>query len=115
MSAPYPTPPSCIPATMLSLPEDGACICVAGLVQVRQRPGTAKGVVFITLEDETGSVNVIVWKRVFEKYRRAIMSARLMRVGGRVQREGDVLHVIADTIEDISHMLDDVLSSDVIP
>ncbi|MCY4541534.1 MAG: OB-fold nucleic acid binding domain-containing protein [Rhodobacteraceae bacterium] len=106
----YPTPPSCIPADMLSLPAQGSRVCVAGLVQVRQRPGTAKGVVFITLEDETGCVNVVVWKRVFERFRRTIMTARLMRVTGRLQREGSVIHVVADTIEDISSMLDDVFS-----
>ena len=106
----HPLPPSCIPADMLSLPANGCRVCVAGLVQVRQRPGTAKGVVFITLEDETGCSNVIVWKRVFERFRRTIMTARLMRVTGRVQREGDVVHVIADTVEDISDMLDDVFS-----
>ena len=79
---------------------------VAGLVMVRQRPGTAKGVIFITLEDETGVSNVIVWSKTYEKYRRAVVTGRLLRVTGKLQREGDVIHIIAHKIEDISAMLD---------
>lgn len=83
---------------------------VAGLVILRQRPGTAKGVIFITLEDETGVVNVIVWRKVYEAYRRAVISGRLLRITGRLQRGDGVTHVIAEGIEDISGMLDILLS-----
>jgi DNA polymerase III alpha subunit len=82
---------------------------VAGLVLVRQRPGTAKGVIFLTLEDETGVVNVVVWAKMFERYRRAVIAGRLLRVTGRIQREMEVVHVVAEHIEDISEMLDELL------
>jgi len=91
---------------MLSLPPSGARVTVAGLVLVRQRPGTAKGVIFLTLEDETGVANIVVWAKLFERFRRAVMAGRLLRVTGRLQRDGDVVHVLAETIEDISPMLD---------
>ena len=78
----------------------------AGLVILRQRPGTAKGVIFLTLEDETGIVNVIVWRNIYERFRRAVIAGRLLRVTGRVQRAHDVTHLLAEEIEDISHMLD---------
>lgn len=82
---------------------------MAGLVILRQRPGTAKGVIFLTLEDETGVVNVIVWRNIYERFRRAVISGRLLRVTGRVQRADGVTHVISDQVEDISHMLDSLL------
>ncbi len=81
---------------------------VCGLVITRQRPGTASGVVFLTLEDETGVSNVVVWKAVFERFRRAVMGGRLLRVTGELQREGIVVHVIAQQIEDVSHRLSDL-------
>lgn len=90
----------------LSLPPEGARIAVAGLVILRQRPGTAKGVIFITLEDETGVVNVIVWRKMYERFRRAVIAGRMLRVTGRLQRAHSVTHVIAEQIEDVSHMLD---------
>ena len=105
----WPRPPACLPHDMLDLPPNGARIAVAGLVLVRQRPGTAKGVIFITLEDETGISNVIVWRKMYERFRRAVISGRALRVTGRVQRESGVTHVIADRIEDISFMLDDLV------
>lgn len=83
---------------------------MAGLVILRQRPGTAKGVIFLTLEDETGVVNVIVWRKLYERYRRAVIAGRMLRVTGRVQGEGDVIHVIAEVIEDISYLLDQLLA-----
>ena len=64
----------------------------------RQRPGTASGVVFVTLEDETGHANVIVWNSVAERHRRALLGSRLMEVTGRIQREGEVLHLIAERL-----------------
>ncbi len=73
---------------------------------VRQRPGTAKGVVFITLEDETGICNVVVWAKVFETYRRAVIAGRLLRVTGKLQREGGVMHLVAGHVEDLSPLLD---------
>ncbi len=79
---------------------------VAGLVILRQRPGTAKGVIFVTLEDETGIVNVVVWRKIYEQFRRAVISGRLLKVTGRMQRAHSVTHVIAEEIEDISGMLD---------
>ena len=101
-----PRPPSCATAAQLREASHGARVAVAGLVIVRQRPGSAKGVLFVTLEDETGVVNVVVWAKTYEANRRAVLASRLMRVTGRVQREGDVIHVVAQTIEDISALLD---------
>ena len=85
-------------------------ITVAGLVLVRQRPGTAKGVIFLTLEDETGISNIVVWQKIFERDRRAVIAGRLLRVTGRIQREGQVVHIVADKVEDISPMLDQLLA-----
>ena len=103
-------PPACLPHDQLAVPPNGARICVAGLVLVRQRPGTAHGVVFITLEDETGVCNVIVWKAVFERFRRAAIAGRLLKVTGRIQREASVCHLVAEHIEDISPMLDQLVA-----
>lgn len=105
----WPKPPSSCCASQLCQPPAHARVCVAGLVILRQRPGTAKGVIFITLEDETGTVNIVVWRKVFEHYRRAVISARLMRVTGRLQRAAGVTHMIAEKIEDISPLLDQLL------
>ncbi len=102
----WPRPPSCLVAARLQEPPEGARITVAGLVILRQRPGTAKGVVFLTLEDETGIVNVIVWRKLYERYRRAVISGRMLRVTGRLQRAHSVTHVIAEKVEDVSDMLD---------
>src|SRR5665213_1106065 len=78
----------------LSLLKDGDLVKVAGLVTVRQRPGTAKGIIFITIEDETGFSNLVVWEKVFENNRKEILQARLLMVEGKVQIEGEVIHVI---------------------
>ncbi|WP_170358563.1 OB-fold nucleic acid binding domain-containing protein [Ruegeria arenilitoris] len=109
---PWPRPPACLPADRLDDPPEGARVAVAGLVILRQRPGTAKGVIFITLEDETGIVNVIVWRKIYERFRRAVISGRLLRVTGRMQRAHAVTHVIAEEIEDISGMLDLLVRGD---
>lgn len=106
---PWPRPPACLPAEMLDVPPQGARVCVAGLVILRQRPGTAKGVIFLTLEDETGVVNIIVWRKLYEQFRRAVIAGRMLRITGRLQRENEVTHVIAEQVEDISPMLDDLL------
>ncbi|WP_297772507.1 OB-fold nucleic acid binding domain-containing protein [uncultured Roseovarius sp.] len=105
-SHPLPRPPSALIAARLSEAPFGARITVAGLVLLRQRPGTARGVVFVTLEDETGVVNVVIWRKVFDRFRRAVISGRMLRVTGRVERQADVTHVVADEIEDISALLD---------
>jgi single-strand DNA-binding protein len=107
----WPRPPSALVASRLSEPPQGARITVAGLVILRQRPGTAKGVIFVTLEDETGVVNVIVWRKMYERFRRAVISGRMLRVTGVLQREAGVVHVIAEEIEDISWMLDRLVAA----
>ncbi|MDD9719807.1 error-prone DNA polymerase [Sulfitobacter sp. PR48] len=81
---------------------------VCGLVITRQRPGTASGVIFLTLEDETGVSNVVVWPKVYEQFRRIVMGGRLLRVTGYLQREGIVVHLIAQQIEDLSPRLSDL-------
>jgi error-prone DNA polymerase len=85
--------------------RDGRWIEIAGMVLVRQKPGSARGVMFITLEDETDIANLVVWTHVFEKYRRVVLGAAMMGVRGRVQREGEVIHVIADRLDDLSPLL----------
>nr|WP_319385503.1 error-prone DNA polymerase [uncultured Roseibium sp.] len=86
-------------------PYEARRVSVAGLVITRQRPGTASGVIFITLEDETGVSNVVVWPKMYEKFRAAVIGGRLLKVTGRLEREGIVVHLIADHIEDCSHKL----------
>jgi error-prone DNA polymerase len=80
----------------------GSRVAIAGLVIVRQRPGSAKGVIFATLEDETGFANIIVWPKVFEQYRPIIMRSRLLEARGRLQREGRVIHLVADEVTDLT-------------
>ncbi|MDQ1900593.1 error-prone DNA polymerase [Paracoccus sp. WLY502] len=97
----------CLPAT---LPHAGLAsargrVTIAGLVITRQRPGTASGVIFLTLEDETGCANVVVWSRVYETHRAAVLAGRLLRVTGRIERDGPVVHLVAERIEDASHLL----------
>jgi error-prone DNA polymerase len=89
------------------LPEisNGRRVTVAGLVLVRQRPGTAAGVIFCTLEDETGVANVIVWPKVFERYRAVVLGARLLEVSGRLQSEQNVIHVVAEKMRDLTPLL----------
>jgi DNA polymerase III alpha subunit len=74
-------------------------VTVAGLVLCRQRPGTASGVVFVTLEDETGIANLIVWRDVFERYRGVIRLAKAMRATGKVERQGEVVHLHVQGVE----------------
>lgn len=95
--------PGLTPHDMLGRTVGRASVC--GLVITRQQPGTASGVVFLTLEDETGTSNIVVWKHVFQRCRRAVMGGRLLRVTGRVQTEGRVTHLIAERIEDLSGRL----------
>ncbi|WP_251134638.1 MULTISPECIES: error-prone DNA polymerase [Roseobacteraceae] len=85
----------------------GQC-SVCGLVITRQRPGTASGIIFLTLEDETGVSNVVVWPKVYERFRRVVMGGRLLYVRGYLQREGIVVHLIAQDIQDMSHKLSEL-------
>lgn len=87
-----------------SLPQNQR-ITVAGLVLIRQMPGTAKGVVFLTIEDETGIANIIVWRKVFEKHRRVVMNSKFLAVHGRLQRAGLVIHVMAEGFRDLTDHL----------
>lgn len=112
---PWPRPPRCLTAEQLALPPDGATVAVAGIVVCRQRPGTAKGVIFVTLEDETGTANIVVWAKVFERFRRAVIAGRCLKVTGRIQRDGDVLHIVAGRIEDISALLDQIVEINGVP
>ncbi|MFC3264918.1 error-prone DNA polymerase [Camelimonas abortus] len=93
---------SCAAATSA---RDGRLVRTAGLVLVRQRPGSANGVMFITLEDETGVANIIVWPKVFARFRRAVLGTTLVEARGRLQREGEVTHIIAREIIDLSASL----------
>ncbi len=79
---------------------------VAGLVLVRQRPGSASGVIFATLEDETGVANLVIWNRVFERHRKSVLRASLLLAEGKLQREGLVIHVVADRLVDLSEQLE---------
>ncbi|NNE57770.1 MAG: error-prone DNA polymerase [Hellea sp.] len=92
---------------------DGSWISVSGLVITRQRPGTASGVIFLTLEDEGGVANVVVWPNTFETHRKIVMGGRLIKVTGRLQREGIVTHLIANRIEDLSYLLDTLADPDI--
>lgn len=94
-----------IRAEQLAGAPDGMPVRVAGLVTHRQRPGSAKGATFVTLEDETGLANVIVWKNLGEKQRRQLLRARLLAVNGQVQRDGDVVQVLARSLEDYTPLL----------
>ena len=85
--------------------KSGERVTVAGLVLVRQRPGTAKGVIFMTLEDETGVANVIVWPKAFERLRAIVLGARFVAVTGKLQNEQGVIHVVADRMDDLTPML----------
>jgi error-prone DNA polymerase len=85
--------------------RDGARVSVAGVVLVRQRPGSAQGIVFMTIEDETGVANSVIWPNVLERERKVVMGARLVVVHGRIQRHEDIIHVVAERLEDRSDWL----------
>ncbi|MDM9629063.1 error-prone DNA polymerase [Rhizobium sp. S152] len=82
--------------------RDGRWVYTAGLVLVRQKPGSAKGVMFITIEDETGPANIVVWPTLFEKRRRVVLGSSMMAINGRIQREGEVVHLVAQQLFDLS-------------
>ncbi len=100
-----------VPASRLSDHPADTDVTVAGLVICRQRPGTASGVIFGTLEDEEGIANLVIWSRVFERYRKVVMRARLLLATGRLQREGLVIHVVVTRLVDLTHRLDTLAGS----
>ncbi|MGH6839130.1 MAG: error-prone DNA polymerase [Methylocella sp.] len=102
-----------VPCAEAMQARDGRWLRTAGLVLVRQMPGSAKGVMFITIEDETGIANLVIWPKLYEKQRRIILSARMMAVDGRIQREGEVVHLVAQHLTDLSPALASVGDRDV--
>jgi error-prone DNA polymerase len=103
-----------VPCAEAMQARDGRWLRAAGVVLVRQMPGSAKGVLFITIEDETGIANLVIWPKVFEKQRRVILSARMMVVNGRIQREGEVVHLVAHRASDLSDLLASIAHRDAI-
>ena len=95
----------------LSTMKDGSKVEIAGIVLIRQRPGKGN-VMFVTLEDESGIANAIIWMRVFEANRRVLMSAPMIGIKGTVQREGQVIHVITERVEDHTSLLRSVGDTD---
>ncbi|MCY0149689.1 error-prone DNA polymerase [Hoeflea sp. G2-23] len=95
----------CRPNSDLQTIRTGRVVKVSGLVLVRQRPGSAKGVVFATIEDETGVANIIVWPKVFEKFRAIVLGSRCIGVRGKLQNEEGVIHVVAEYLEDLTPMM----------
>ncbi|GET25489.1 error-prone DNA polymerase [Prolixibacter sp. NT017] len=93
------------PTAGLSSMKNGQLVKVCGLITVRQRPGTAKGVLFITIEDETGFANLVVWSKTFEKYRKQILQSRLLMVSGKLQIEGEVIHVVVNTCYNLNELM----------
>jgi error-prone DNA polymerase len=106
-----------VTAAQLKSLRDGRRVSIAGVVLIRQRPGTSKGVVFITIEDETGVANLVVWPALFEKQRKIVMGARLMAVHGIVQKDpdSDVIHVVAATLEDHTQLLSHLSDHSLLP
>ena len=101
-----------VPTERLKTMRDGQRVTVGGLVLIRQRPGTAKGVVFATLEDETGVANAVIWQDVFAANRRTVMSSAFLVVSGRLQRASDVIHVVAERFVDLSPRLAQMQAED---
>ncbi|QNL48725.1 error-prone DNA polymerase [Olivibacter sp. SDN3] len=101
-----------VPTEKLSTMNNGMHVKVCGMITVRQRPGTAKGVLFVTIEDETGFANLVVWGKVFTKYRKEILRSRLFMVAGKLQIEGEVVHVIAQRCFDMSGLLRGLVTAD---
>jgi error-prone DNA polymerase len=92
-------------AAQLKEMETNTPVHVVGLVTCRQHPGTAKGVIFVTIEDETGQINIVVWEKLSRTQRRPLLSARLLHVEGKLERSGGVIHVIAENLYDRSRMI----------
>ena len=100
------------PTRELATTANGRRIRTAGLVLIRQRPGTAKGVTFVTIEDETGIANLVVWRARLEANRRTVMTARFLAVEGKIQREGEVIHLVAERFDDLSGWLQEMRDGD---
>jgi error-prone DNA polymerase len=96
-----------IPAARLISLKDGDKVHIAGIVLVRQRPGKGN-VTFLTLEDETGIANAIIWQRIFERQRRIILASAMVAITGTLQREGKVIHIVTDRLEDLTPLLHQV-------
>jgi len=94
-----------VPAAELAHLPVNRRLSIAGVVLIRQRPGSANGVVFITIEDETGIANLIVWPQILERFRRAALGATLLSCTGKLQREESVIHVVADRLDDLTPRL----------
>jgi error-prone DNA polymerase len=94
-----------LPTAQLSALKDGALVKVAGLVLVRQRPGTAGGICFMTIEDETGFSNLVIFEKLFEQFRKEILQSKLIMVEGKLQIEGEVIHVIVQRCYNFSSLL----------
>ncbi len=92
--------------------RDGRWLMTAGLVLVRQKPGSAKGVMFLTVEDETGPANVVVWPSLFERRRRVVLGSSMMAINGRIQREGEVVHLVAQQLFDLTSDLSGLADRD---
>ncbi|MDK4717637.1 error-prone DNA polymerase [Rhizobium sp. CNPSo 4039] len=92
--------------------RDGRWLMTAGLVLVRQKPGSAKGVMFLTIEDETGPANVVVWPSLFERRRRVVLGSSMMAINGRIQREGEVVHLVAQQLFDLTSDLSGLADRD---
>jgi error-prone DNA polymerase len=92
----------CLSAQQLETCRPGQLVRVAGIVTNRQRPGSAAGVTFVTLEDETGQVNLVVWRNTAAAQRQALLGARLLQVSGVLEREGNIIHVVAGRLTDIT-------------
>ncbi|KRB40657.1 error-prone DNA polymerase [Phenylobacterium sp. Root700] len=101
-----------VPARELAHMRDRKLVSVGGLVLVRQRPGTAKGVTFLTLEDETGIANIVVWKDAFDANRKLVMTSSFLVVHGQIQSESNVVHVVARRFTDLSHRLSEMKEED---
>jgi len=104
-----------VPAADLRTLRDGRRTAVGGLVLIRQRPGTAKGVTFLTLEDESGPANIVVWRDVFEAHRRLVMTASFLVAHGRLQKAGEVIHLVAERFTDLSPSLARLREDEVAP
>ena len=94
-----------VPTSELSQMKNGMAVKVCGLITVRQRPGTAKGVLFITIEDETGFANLVVWSKTFEQYRKVILQSRLLMVEGKLQMAGEVIHVVVSACFNLNELM----------
>jgi len=94
-----------VPTSEISKLKNGATVKVCGLITVRQRPGTAKGVLFITIEDESGFANLVVWSKTFEQYRKVILQSRLIMVEGKLQIAGEVIHVVVSSCFNMNELM----------